>query len=98
MTGLPRLYDSDMIWLTSLTTSLILGKENSGKPKVDSVINVLHLGIFAPVKNPQVAIAVLVEGVIPQDHIQGGLTATPVARDILQAYFNKQQQDSTEFN
>ena len=43
---------------------------------------------FAPVKNPQVAIAVLVEGVIPQDHIQGGLTATPVARDILQAYFN----------
>ena len=53
---------------------------------------------FAPVKNPQVAIAVLVEGVIPQDHIQGGLTATPVARDILQAYFNKQQQDSTEFN
>ena len=32
---------------------------------------------FAPVKNPEVAIAVLVEGVIPQDHIQGGLTATP---------------------
>ena len=53
---------------------------------------------FAPVKNPQVAIAVLVEGVIPQDHIQGGLTATPVARDILQAYFNKQNQNPTEFN
>ena len=53
---------------------------------------------FAPVKNPQVAIAVLVEGVIPQDHIQGGLTATPVARDILQAYFNKQNQNPAEFN
>ncbi|MBT3666992.1 MAG: hypothetical protein HN548_05885 [Opitutae bacterium] len=53
---------------------------------------------FAPAKNPQVAIAVLVEGVIPQDHIQGGLTATPVARDILQAYFNKQKQNRTEFN
>ncbi len=46
---------------------------------------------FAPVKNPEVAIAVLVEGIIPQDQIQGGLTATPVARDILQAYFDKQK-------
>ena len=44
---------------------------------------------FAPVKNPEVAVAVLIEGILPQDHIQGGLTATPVARDILQAYFNK---------
>lgn len=46
---------------------------------------------FAPVRNPEVAIAVLIEGIIPQDHIQGGLTATPVARDILQAYFTKKQ-------
>ena len=46
---------------------------------------------FAPVKNPEVAIAVLIEGILPQDHIQGGLTATPVARDILLAYFNKKQ-------
>jgi len=45
---------------------------------------------FAPVKNPEVAIAVLIEGIVPQDHIQGGLTATPVAREILQAYFDKQ--------
>lgn len=44
---------------------------------------------FAPVEKPEVAIAVLIEGVIPQDNIQGGLTATPVARDILQAYFDK---------
>ena len=47
---------------------------------------------FAPVQKPEVAIAVLVEGIIPQDQIQGGLTATPVARDILQAYFDKQKQ------
>jgi penicillin-binding protein 2 len=45
---------------------------------------------FAPVKNPEVAIAVLIEGIVPQDHIQGGLTATPVAKEILQAYFDKQ--------
>ena len=44
---------------------------------------------FAPIENPAVAVAVLVEGVIPQDQIQGGLTATPIARDILAAYFSK---------
>ena len=43
---------------------------------------------FCPLENPEVAIAVLIEGIIPQDKIQGGLTATPVARDILQAYFD----------
>ena len=46
---------------------------------------------FAPLQDPKVAIAVLVEGVIPQDQIQGGLTATPIARDILQSYFAKYQ-------
>ena len=50
---------------------------------------------FAPVEKPEVAIAVLIEGVIPQDHIQGGLTAAPVAKDILQAYFNKQKVNLT---
>ena len=49
---------------------------------------------FAPVQNPEVAIAVLIEGILPQDHIQGGLTATPVAKDILQAYFNKKNKFS----
>ena len=44
---------------------------------------------FASVEKPEVAIATLVEGVIPQDQVQGGLTATPIARDLLQAYFDK---------
>jgi penicillin-binding protein 2 len=44
---------------------------------------------FAPIKDPEVAIAVLIEGIVPQDHIQGGLTAAPVAKEILQAYFDK---------
>ena len=42
---------------------------------------------FAPVENPEIAVATLVEGVIPQDHVQGGLTATPIARDLIRAYF-----------
>ena len=44
---------------------------------------------FAPVNEPEVAVAILVEGVIPQDQVQGGLTATPIAKDLLQAYFDK---------
>ena len=32
---------------------------------------------FAPADSPRVAVSVLVEGVIPQDQVQGGLTATP---------------------
>ncbi|HCZ03233.1 MAG TPA: hypothetical protein DHV39_07460 [Verrucomicrobiales bacterium] len=46
---------------------------------------------FAPVDEPEVAVATLVEGVIPQDHVQGGLTATPIARDLLQAYFDQKR-------
>ncbi len=53
---------------------------------------------FAPVKKPEVAIAVLIEGVIPQDHIQGGLTATPVAKEILEAYFEKKAIKLAKFN
>ena len=46
---------------------------------------------FAPLKNPEVAVAVLVEGVVPQDNIQGGLTAAPVAQKVLQKYFEKKK-------
>ena len=53
---------------------------------------------FAPVKDPEVAIAVLIEGIVPQDHIQGGLTATPVAKDILEAYFEKQNSKFAQNN
>ena len=44
---------------------------------------------FAPAHAPRVAVSVLIEGVIPQDQVQGGLTATPIARDLLAAYFAK---------
>ena len=47
---------------------------------------------FAPIDNPKVAVAVLVEGVIPQDNIQGGLTAAPIAKEMLEAYFKKNKQ------
>lgn len=45
---------------------------------------------FAPVDNPQLAVAVLVEGQDPNDHFAGGKTAAPVARAIFQQAFDPQ--------
>ena len=44
---------------------------------------------FAPVDDPQIALAVMVEGEEPDDNYSGGKTATPIARDVLKTYFNK---------
>ena len=68
----------------------VAGKTGTGQWRNRNMeLNLAWFIGFAPVKKPEVAIAVLVEGVIPQDHIQGGLTATPVAKEILSAYFSK---------
>ena len=68
----------------------VAGKTGTGQWRNRNMeLNLAWFIGFAPVEAPEVAIAVLVEGVIPQDEIQGGLTATPVAKDILTAYFTK---------
>jgi cell division protein FtsI/penicillin-binding protein 2 len=68
----------------------VAGKTGTGQWRNRNMeLNLAWFIGFAPVEDPKVAIAVLVEGVIPQDQIQGGLTATPVAKDILSAYFDK---------
>ena len=46
---------------------------------------------FAPLDNPEVAIAVLVEGTVPQDEVQGGLNAAPIAQKVLRKYFEQGQ-------
>jgi penicillin-binding protein 2 len=68
----------------------VAGKTGTGQWRNHNMnLNLAWFVGFAPVENPEVAIATLVEGVIPQDQVQGGLTATPIARDLLQAYFDK---------
>ena len=52
-------------------------------------LNLAWFNGFAPAHAPRVVVSVLIEGVIPQDQVQGGLTATPIARDLLAAYFSK---------
>ena len=41
---------------------------------------------FAPVENPGIAVAVMIEGVTEADEYHGGTTAAPVARDIFEAW------------
>ena len=68
----------------------IAGKTGTGQWRNHNMnLNLAWFVGFAPVEKPEVAIATLVEGVIPQDNVQGGLTATPIARELLEAYFTK---------
>ncbi|MEM0966037.1 MAG: penicillin-binding transpeptidase domain-containing protein [Verrucomicrobiota bacterium] len=43
---------------------------------------------FAPTENPQIAVAIVIEGVTEEDQFQGGTTAAPVARGIFSAWKN----------
>ena len=68
----------------------IAGKTGTGQWRNHNMnLNLAWFVGFAPVEKPEIAVATLVEGVIPQDHVQGGLTATPIARDLIQAYFEQ---------
>ena len=68
----------------------VAGKTGTGQWRNHNMnLNLAWFVGFAPVDKPEVAVATLVEGVIPQDHVQGGLTATPIARDLIQAYFDQ---------
>jgi penicillin-binding protein 2 len=72
----------------------IAGKTGTGQWRNNNMkLNVAWFIGFAPVNKPEVAVAVLVEGIVPQDNIQGGLTATPVAQKMLQAYFDKKNKN-----
>ncbi|MBU62365.1 MAG: hypothetical protein CMI26_07670 [Opitutae bacterium] len=75
----------------------IAGKTGTGQWRNNNMkLNVAWFIGFAPVEKPEVAVAVLVEGIVPQDNIQGGLTATPVAQKMLQAYFDKKTRISPQ--
>ncbi len=70
----------------------IAGKTGTGEWRNNNMtLNLAWFTGFAPLQNPEVAVAVLVEGVVPQDNIQGGLTAAPVAQKVLQKYFDKKK-------
>ncbi|KAF0093669.1 MAG: penicillin-binding protein 2 [Puniceicoccaceae bacterium 5H] len=47
---------------------------------------------FAPADDPQIAIAVMVEGVPDETHYGGGSTAAPVAREVFRVYHRKMEE------
>jgi penicillin-binding protein 2 len=58
-------------------------------------INVAWFVCFAPAENPQIAIAVAIEGDTPGESFAGGLYAAPVAQAVLKAWFEKSQQSGS---
>ncbi|MEZ5275847.1 MAG: penicillin-binding protein 2 [Opitutaceae bacterium] len=50
---------------------------------------------FAPIENPEIAIALVVVGEEPDESNGGGLIAGPVAKQVLQRYFEKHPQPGT---
>lgn len=64
----------------------------TGTAQVRAQGGTLHLAWFigfAPIENPQIAVAVMLEGTELADNYAGGTTAAPVAREIMIQYFEK---------
>jgi len=68
---------------------VIAGK--TGTAQIPGNKNVAWFICFAPAENPQIAIAVAIEGDTAGEEFGGGLYAAPVASQILQEYFKKKR-------
>jgi penicillin-binding protein 2 len=83
--------------LTTLAAQRIPGLRIAGKTGTAQVrtkegtINIAWFVCFAPVEDPQIAIAVALEGSTPGETFAGGLEAAPVAQAILKAWVEKSQ-------
>jgi penicillin-binding protein 2 len=62
------------------------------KPSPKGTINFAWLILFAPIENPQIAIAVAIEGDTPGEETGGGRYASPVAHAILKAWLDQKSQ------
>jgi penicillin-binding protein 2 len=74
----------------------IAGKTGTAQTTRDGKkINIAWFVCFAPVEDPKIAMAVAIEGDTPGESFAGGLYSAPVARAVLQAWFQKSQQGVT---
>jgi penicillin-binding protein 2 len=70
----------------------IAGKTGTAQvPTREGRLNMAWFVGFAPVENPEIAIAVLVEGTDPNDNFAGGSTAGPIAREVFREYFSNRE-------
>ena len=70
----------------------IAGK--TGTAQIPGNKNAAWFICFAPIENPQIAIAVMIEGDVAGEEFGGGRHAVPVASAIMQEYFAKKKQQS----
>jgi len=70
----------------------IAGKTGTAQFRADNKnLDVAWFIGFAPIEDPQIAIAVCVQGVDPDDNYAGGKTAGPLAKSVLQSFFQKRK-------
>ncbi len=82
--------------LPGLRIAAKTGTAQKQDPK--GMINFAWLIAFAPIENPQIALAVAIEGDTPGEETGGGRYATPVAHAILKAWLDqKTQQPAAPF-
>lgn len=65
------------------------------KQSEKGIINFAWFIGFAPVENPQIAIAIAIEGDTPGEETGGGLYAAPVAHAVFKTWFEKKSRPAT---
>ncbi len=86
--------------LTTLSSLRIPGLRIAGKTGTAQIrtgtgtINVAWFICFAPADNPEIAVAVAVQGDTPGENYGGGRYAAPIAQAVLRKYFEKKQNPS----
>jgi len=85
-------------YLTEVPALRIPGVRVAGKTgtaQIPGKKNAAWFICFAPLENPEIAIAVMIEGDTPGEEFGGGRYALPVAVAILQKYFDKKAHPGT---
>jgi penicillin-binding protein 2 len=88
--GMERAVESGTARMTRLPNIRIAAK--TGTAQVRTAQGTLELAwfvAFAPVENPTIAVALVVEGREPDEANAGGLIAAPIGRQVLERYFAK---------
>lgn len=92
LTGTARILTAGRV-LPVLPGLRIGAKTGTAQNRTDKgMINFAWLIAFAPVENPQIAIAVAIEGDTPGEETGGGLYASPVAHAILRTWLEQKTQ------
>ncbi|HEU5081581.1 MAG TPA: penicillin-binding transpeptidase domain-containing protein [Opitutaceae bacterium] len=71
----------------------VAGKTGTAQaPSPKGMINLAWFICFAPIENPKVAMAIMVEGDTPGEETGGGVYSVPIAYEVLKAWWKKTNQ------